>query len=109
RANLATMAQVTPASGGTDVVTDGEGAVLEFNLAGLTKAFTVSVKQPKVSGLLRASPQEEVVGDILDIELSESQPFKADSGAMLRLPVAPGIVRRGMVYLGHCSTSRLLW
>jgi hypothetical protein len=109
RANLTTVAQVAPATVGTTVVTDGEGAVLEFNLAGLAKAFTVSVKQPKVSGLLRASPQEEVVGDILDIELSESQPFKADSGAVLRLPVASGIARRGTVYLGHWNTSRLLW
>jgi hypothetical protein len=108
-ANLATFAQVAPASQGRSVVTNGEGAFLDFNLAGLSKAFTVSVKKPKVSGLLRSSPQEEVVGAILDIELSERQPFKADSGAVLKLPVAEGIARRRKVYLGHWNTARLLW
>lgn len=109
QANLATYAQVVPAASGSAVVTDGEGTYLGFNLAGLAKAFTVSVKKPKVSGLLRASPKEEVVGEILDIELSESQPFKADSGAVLRMPVSPGIARRGTVYLGHWNTSGLAW
>lgn len=109
QANLATYAQVVPASAGRSVVTNGEGTVLDFNLAGLTKAFTVSVKKPKVSGLLRSSPKEEVVGDILDIELSESQPFKADSGATLKMPVATGIARRSTVYLGHWNTSKLTW
>ncbi|HLP40498.1 MAG TPA: hypothetical protein VK465_03235, partial [Fibrobacteria bacterium] len=109
RANLATYTQVVPASTGVARVGNGEGTELEFNLAGLSKAFTVSVKTPQVSGLLRASPKEEVVGEILDIELSESQPFKADSGAVLRMPVARGIARRGTVYLGHWNTSRLTW
>ncbi|MEO6097472.1 MAG: carboxypeptidase regulatory-like domain-containing protein [Fibrobacteria bacterium] len=108
-ANLATYAQVAPASAGRSVVTNGEGAVLDFNLAGLSKAFTVSVKKPKVSGLLRSSPQEEVVGEILDIELSESQPFKADSGAVMRLPVTQGVAQKRKVYLGHWNTSRLSW
>jgi hypothetical protein len=108
-ANLATLAQVTPSSSGRTVVTDGEGAVLDFNLAGLAKAFTVSVKKPQVSGLLRSSPKEEVVGEILDIELSERQPFKADSGATLKLPVAAGIARKRTVYLGHWNTGRLAW
>lgn len=108
-ANLATYAQVVPAATGSAVVTNGEGTWLGFNLAGLAKAFTVSVKKPKVSGLLRASPKEEVVGEILDIELSESQPFKADSGAVLRMPVASGIARRSTVYLGHWNTARLSW
>jgi hypothetical protein len=108
-ANLATYAQVVPAPTGRSVVTNGEGAFLDFNLAGLSKAFTVSVKKPKVSGLLRSSPQEEVVGEILDIELSESQPFKADSGAVMRLPVTQGIAQKRKVYLGHWNTSRLSW
>ena len=42
-ANLATFAQVVPSSQGRTLVTNGEGAVLDFNLAGLSKAFTVSV------------------------------------------------------------------
>ncbi len=108
-ANVATYAQVVPASAGLTTVTNGEGAFLDFNLAGLSKAFTVSVKKPKVSGLLRASPQEEVVGDILDIELSERQPFKADSGATLKLPVAEGIAQRRTVFLGHWNSLRLAW
>ena len=74
-----------------------------------SKAFTVSVKKPKVSGLLRSSPREEVVGDILDIELSESQPFKADSGAVMRLPVSQGIAQKRKVYLGHWNSARLSW
>ncbi|HKP97827.1 MAG TPA: carboxypeptidase-like regulatory domain-containing protein [Fibrobacteria bacterium] len=108
-ANLATYTQVVPSAQGRALVTDGEGAFLDFNLAGLSKAFTVSVKKPKVSGLLRASPQEEVVGDILDIELSEHQPFKADSGATLKMPVASGIARRRTVFLGHWNSSRPAW
>lgn len=108
-AGLTTLAQVSPASTGRTVVTNGEGASLDFNLAGLAKAFTVSVKKPQVSGLLRSSPKEEVVGDILDIELSERQPFKADSGATLKLPVASGIARKRTVYLGHWNTGRLAW
>ncbi|MDB5106144.1 MAG: hypothetical protein JWP91_3833 [Fibrobacteres bacterium] len=107
--NIATYAQVVPAGAGRTLVTNGEGAVLDFNLAGLTKAFTVSVRKPKVSGLLRSSPREEVVGDILDIELSESQPFKADSGAVMRLPVTQGIAQKRKVYLGHWNSSRLSW
>jgi hypothetical protein len=108
-ANLATLAQVTPASEGRAVVGNGEGAVLDFNLAGLAKAFTISVNKPKVSGLLRSSPSQEVVGDILEIELSEKQPFKADSGAVLRLPVAEGIARKRTVYLGHWNSAQLAW
>ena len=108
-ANVATYAQIAPAGTGNTVVTNGEGAFLDFNLAGLSKAFTVSVKKPKVSGLLRSSPQEEVVGDILDIELSESQPFKADSGAVMRLPVTKGIAQKRKVYLGHWNSGRLAW
>ena len=50
-----------------------------------------------------------MVGDILDIELSESQPFKADSGAVLSMPVAAGIARQRTVYLGHWNTARLTW
>jgi hypothetical protein len=109
QANLTTFAQVVPASKGRVVVTNGEGTSLNFNLAGLSKAFTVSVKKPKVSGLLRSSPQQEVVGEILDIELSESQPFKADSGAVLKMPISEGIARRAWVYLGHWNSSRLAW
>lgn len=108
-ANVATFAQVSPASSGRAVVSNGEGAFLDFNLAGLSKAFTVSVKKPKVSGLLRSSPREEVVGDILDIELSESQPFKADSGAVMRLPVSQGIAQKRKIYLGHWNSARLSW
>ncbi|MEO7777572.1 MAG: hypothetical protein ABIY63_08575, partial [Fibrobacteria bacterium] len=108
-AKLATYAQVVPAATGNAVVTNGEGAVLDFNLAGLSKAFTVSVSKPKVSGLLRASPREEVVGDVLEIELSESQPFKADSGATLKLPVTDGIARQRTVFLGHWNSARLAW
>ncbi|MDB5050292.1 MAG: Carboxypeptidase regulatory-like protein [Fibrobacteres bacterium] len=108
-ANVATFAQVVPAAKGRTVVTNGEGAFLDFNLAGLSKAFTVSVNKPKVSGLLRASPQEEVVGDILDIELSERQPFKADSGATLMMPVAQGIAQHRTVFLGHWNSARLSW
>ncbi|MBW8887918.1 MAG: carboxypeptidase regulatory-like domain-containing protein [Fibrobacteres bacterium] len=108
-ADLMTLAQVAPASKGSTVVTNGEGAVLEFNLAGLSKAFTVSVTKPKVSGLLRSSPKEEVVGQILDIDLSERQPFKADSGAVLKLPVANGIARRRTTYLGHWNSGLLAW
>ncbi len=107
--NLTTFAQVVPASIGRVVVSNGEGTSLDFNLAGLSKAFTVSVKKPKVSGLLRSSPQQEVVGDILDIDLSESQPFKADSGAVLKMPVSEGIARRAWVYLGHWNSRRLAW
>lgn len=109
RANVSTFAQVSPASTGRTVVSNGEGAFLDFNLAGLSKAFTVSVKKPKVSGLLRSSPREEVVGDILDIELSESQPFKADSGAIMRLPVSQGIAQKRKIYLGHWNSARLSW
>ena len=109
QANLVTFTQVVPSSQGRTVVTNGEGTSLDFNLAGLSKAFTVSVKKPKVSGLLRSSPKEEVVGEILDIELSERQPFKADSGAVLKMPVSDGIARRAWVYLGHWNTARLSW
>ena len=109
QANLETFTQVVPASSGHALVTNGEGTVLNFNLAGLSKAFTVSVKKPKVSGLLRSSPLDEVVGEIMDIDLSESQPFKADSGAVLNLPVAEGIARRAWVYLGHWNSGRLAW
>jgi hypothetical protein len=108
-ANVATFAQVVPSPRGRALVTNGEGTFLDFNLAGLSKAFTVSVKKPKVSGLLRASPREEVVGDILDIELSESQPFKADSGATLMMPVSEGIAQRRTVFLGHWNSARLSW
>ena len=108
-ANLATFAQVVPAAAGRSLVTNGEGAFLDFNLAGLSKAFTVSVSKPKVSGLLRASPKEEVVGDILDINLSERQPFKADSGATLLMEVSKGIAQRRKVFLGHWNSSRLAW
>ncbi len=107
--NISTYAQVVPSGSGRSLVTNGEGTFLDFNLAGLSKAFTVSVKKPKVSGLLRSSPREEVVGDILEIELSERQPFKADSGAVLKMPVADGIARRRTVYLGHWNSSRLTW
>ena len=51
----------------------------------------------------------EVVGEILDIELSESQPFKADSGAVLRMPVAPGIARRGTVRSSSVFQSASAW
>jgi hypothetical protein len=108
-ANLATFTQVVPSASGRAVVTNGEGAVLDFNLAGLSKAFTVSVKKPKVSGLLRASPSQEVVGEILDIELSEHQPFKADSGAVLKMPVNSAFARRHKVFLGHWISDRLAW
>src|SRR5690606_8549499 len=74
---ISTFAQVVPSAEGRTVVADGEVTFLEFNLAGLSKAFTVTVSKPQVSGLLKSSPREEVVGGILDIELSESQPFKS--------------------------------
>ena len=107
--NVATFTQVVPAAKGRALVSNGEGTFLDFNLAGLSKAFTVSVKKPKVSGLLRSSPQEEVVGEILDIELSERQPFKADSGAVLTMPVSQGIAQKRTVYLGHWNSARLAW
>ena len=49
------------------------------------------------------------MGDILDIDLSERQPFKADSGATLMLQVAKGIAQRRKVFLGHWNSSRLAW
>lgn len=107
--NLTTYTQVTPADSGTAHVANGEGMLLDFPLAGLAKSFTITLQKPVVSGLQRSSPQEEAVGDIIDVELSESQPFKADSGAMMTLPVKPGIARQRKVYLGHWNTSALAW
>lgn len=106
---LLTQARLIPADTGVARLGDGEGLELAFPLNGLAKAFTVSIARPQVNPLLRASPSQEVVGDVHEIELSESQPFKSDSGAVLRLPVAEGLARMRKVYVGHWNSSRLQW
>jgi|GEM_PF-1764138 len=107
--SLRTEVYIAPADSGVKRLSNGEGLRLEFPLGGLTKAFTVSVGRPKVNPLLRSSPGEEVVGDVHEIELSESQPFKPDSGAWITLPVAKGMARERKVYVGHWNAARLAW
>lgn len=109
QATLRTEAYIAPADTGMLELSDGEGLQLAFPLGGLAKAFTVSVSRPPVNPLLRASPTQEVVGDVHEIELSEAQPFKPDSGALLRLPIAPGMARRHKVFVGHWNATRLSW
>jgi hypothetical protein len=58
---------------------------------------------------MKSTAGEEVVGEILDIDLSESQPFKANAYAELTLPIGVGVARKHKTYLAHWSPLRQAW
>ncbi|MFC1585011.1 carboxypeptidase regulatory-like domain-containing protein [Fibrobacterota bacterium] len=108
RTVIKTYLSLEPADSGEVQVENGKGVFIDVPLQGLETSLRVDFSQPEVSTILLVSPETETAGDVVNIELTPPQPFKAGNGAYVSLPVPENAKDRD-IFVGHWNTKNLAW